>query len=257
MLHRTLWPDVPVWRDIRQVMGEQIRRGVGEIDCIVGSPPCQDASSANPKGRGIDGPETGLFGEAVRLVRELRPRWACFENSANLRSQGVDKVLGWLEEMAYSCWPIVVGADDLGAPHKRKRVWIVAHANGKGQSRLQGRGKAPHASVVNACQADAPDTSHGEQHRRGALGRWCRGQEAVERAGLVWDCPPWLASHPWNGGFIRHLRVADGLPAWAPAARLADCRSCYGDAVVPQVVEAIGRAILSADEIGGCQSWKP
>ena len=60
-----------------------------------------------------------------RIVREVRPRWVLAENVPNLRNLGADRVLADLESEGYSCWPFVVGADDVGAPHRRKRVWIV------------------------------------------------------------------------------------------------------------------------------------
>lgn len=55
------------------------------------APPCQDASTANTRGRGIDGERIGLYLEAVRLVRECRPGWAAFENVPGIRNSGRTK----------------------------------------------------------------------------------------------------------------------------------------------------------------------
>ena len=296
-IHRAAWPGVPVFRDIRKVMGDAVRRSVGPIDCIVGSPPCQDASAANPRGRGIDGPDTGLFREAVRLVRELRPSWVALENSPRLRSRGIDRVLGWLEEAGYAVWPLVVGAEDLGAPHERKRVWIIAHAaNARaGHGELVGTSgcSGSAANGANAASLGRPPEGRGrrEDHLGGRSdpardgadadthGLWIEprrvsgangqgeavpavdaghtnseGQPFGERFGrnlgsqlAASERTAWLLEHPWAGGLVRHLRVVDGLSAGIPAARLADCRSAYGDAVVPAVVGVIGRAILAAE----------
>jgi len=120
------FPDARLYDDVRSITAERLRAdGAWPIDVVCGSPPCQDASTANTKGRGIDGERTGLYLEAVRVVREVRPRWCAFENVPGIRNRGIDRVLGELEAAGYAPWPLVVGALDLGAPHIRKRSWIV------------------------------------------------------------------------------------------------------------------------------------
>ena len=118
------WPGVVMFDDVRTLTAPSLA-GLGPLDAIVGSPPCQDASTANTKGRGVDGERTGLFFDAVRLVREVRPRWVCFENVPGLRARGYDRVHDALEAAGYTVWPLVVGAWHAGAPHKRNRVWII------------------------------------------------------------------------------------------------------------------------------------
>lgn len=121
------FPDAVMFDDIRSLTADGIMARCGCLpDIIVGSPPCQGISTANTKGKGVDDPRSGLFFEAIRLVSECRPSWVALENSPNLRSRGADRVLGELEALGYACWPLVVGADDVGANHRRKRVWIVA-----------------------------------------------------------------------------------------------------------------------------------
>ncbi len=84
-------PGIPVYDDVRTLTADRLLRDVGALPhVIVGSPPCQDISSANPKGRGVEGARSGLFFEAVRLIGECRPRWFALENSANLRTRGAD-----------------------------------------------------------------------------------------------------------------------------------------------------------------------
>lgn len=118
------WPEVVMFDDVR-TLDSRVLAGLGPIDAIVGSPPCQDASTANAKGKGVDGERTGLFFDAVRLVREVRPRWVCFENVPGLRARGYDRVHDALEAAGYAVRPLVVGAWHAGAPHKRNRVWII------------------------------------------------------------------------------------------------------------------------------------
>jgi DNA (cytosine-5)-methyltransferase 1 len=120
-------PGVRMYDDIRTLDADRLLGDLGFLpDIICGSPPCQDASTANTKGRGVDGERTGLFFDAVRLVREVRPRWVLLENVPGLRARGYDRVHDALEEAGYTVWPFVVGAVHAGAPHLRKRVWIIA-----------------------------------------------------------------------------------------------------------------------------------
>lgn len=126
-VYRWNHPGIPIYDDVRELTAERLRADLGRLPTlVVGSPPCQDASCANHSGRGIDGPRTGLFTEALRVIRECRPRWACLENVAGLRTRGADRVLAELEAAGYAAWPLVVGAVHAGAPHRRMRVWIVA-----------------------------------------------------------------------------------------------------------------------------------
>jgi DNA (cytosine-5)-methyltransferase 1 len=120
-------PAVRLYDDILTLTADRIVSDLGYLpDVVVGSPPCQDISSANTKGKGVDGDRSKLFFEAIRLVGECRPRWVALENSANLRTRGADRVLGALEDLGYSAWPFVVGAVHVGANHERLRAWIVA-----------------------------------------------------------------------------------------------------------------------------------
>ncbi|PZU87744.1 MAG: DNA methyltransferase [Shinella sp.] len=121
-------PHVRLYDDIRDLTAARLVSDLGGLpDIIVGSPPCQDISSANTKGKGVEGERSGLYLEAVRLVGDCRPRWFAFENSANLRTRGADRVLGELEALGYATEPCVVGASDVGANHIRKRSWLIGY----------------------------------------------------------------------------------------------------------------------------------
>lgn len=156
---RTLYaennPGVLIYDDVRTLTADRLRADLGALpDIVVGSPPCQDISSANTKGKGVDGERSGLFFEAVRIIGEVRPRWFALENSANLRTRGADRVLGELEALGYACWARVVGGDDIGANHERKRSWIIgcdveqlADAQSVGCQPWPGDRKGEHAGV--------------------------------------------------------------------------------------------------------------
>lgn len=115
----------PIWDDVRTFDGNQWRGGV---DVVSGGFPCQDISAAG-KGAGIDGERSGLWVEMARIIREVRPRFAFVENSPMLTSRGLGTVLGDLASMGFDARWGVLGADDCGAPHQRKRIWIVADAD--------------------------------------------------------------------------------------------------------------------------------
>lgn len=122
----------PIWDDITTFNG---RPWKGAVDIISGGFPCQDISAAG-KGAGIDGERSGLWGEMARVVREVSPRFVFVENSPMLTSRGLYRVLGDLAEMGYNARWCVLGADDAGAPHRRKRIWIFGYPIKTGLERL-------------------------------------------------------------------------------------------------------------------------
>lgn len=125
-------PHVRLYEDVRGLTAARLVSDLGILpDIIVGSPPCQDISSANTKGKGIEGERSGLYLEAVRLVGDCRPRWFAFENSPNLRTRGADRLLDELETLGYAVEPCVVGADSVGANHIRKRSWLIGYDPGQ------------------------------------------------------------------------------------------------------------------------------
>lgn len=117
-----LLPPFPVWDDVRTFDGRPWR---GLVDVVSGGFPCQDISSAG-KGAGIDGERSGLWREMHRIVGEVRPKYVFVENSPMLTSRGLGCVLGDLAAIGYDAEWMVLGADDVGAPHERKRMWILA-----------------------------------------------------------------------------------------------------------------------------------
>lgn len=136
------FPSVRLYHDIQELTAERLRRdGILPIDIVVGSPPCTDISTANVRGQGVDGPESKLYFDAIRLIGEVGPRWCALENSANLRARGSDRVLAALEAEGYTTWPCVVGAVHAGAPHRRLRSWLVGlRVDGRSASDAQGVG---------------------------------------------------------------------------------------------------------------------
>ncbi len=118
-------PPFPIWDDVRSFDGKPWR---GIVDVVSGGFPCQDISAVRKKEdrTGLDGSKSGLWFEFARIINEVRPAYAFVENSDRLVTNGLDRVLGSLAEIGYDAEWCVLGADDCGASHKRKRIWIVA-----------------------------------------------------------------------------------------------------------------------------------
>ena len=121
-------PKFPIWDDVCTFDGTPWR---GAVDVICGGFPCQDISAAG-KGAGIGGKRSGLWKEYARIIDEIRPEFVFAENSPLLRTRGLDVVLEDLSELGYDARWCVLGAWHVGAPHKRNRMWILAHAASAG-----------------------------------------------------------------------------------------------------------------------------
>jgi len=187
----------PIWDDVRTFDGRPWR---GVADVVSGGFPCQDISAAG-KGAGIDGERSGLWGEMARIICEVRPRFAFVEHSPMLTSRGLGRILGDLAALGYHARWGVLGAVDAGAPHRRDRIWIAAHADSFG------------CQEVPAAMGDS-DSCWELQPQRG-----------IQELGRRVSYPSWWASEPDVG------RVAHRV-----AARVDRLR-CIGNGQVPAVVK--------------------
>ncbi|UML76217.1 DNA cytosine methyltransferase [Leptospira interrogans] len=118
-------PPFPIWDDVCTFDGTNWR---GVIDVVSGGFPCQGISVAG-KGKGLEDERSGLWSEMFRIICEVRPKYVFLENSPLLTKRGIYRVLGDLASMGYNAIWGVLGADDVGAPHIRKRIWILAYAS--------------------------------------------------------------------------------------------------------------------------------
>jgi DNA (cytosine-5)-methyltransferase 1 len=231
------WPGVRCYEDIRGLDHHRFAAdGLGRVDLVCGGFPCQDISVAG-RGAGLDGARSGLWREMARLVGEFRPRWVLAENVPALRSRGGDRVCAELEALGYAWRAVVVGAVHAGAPHRRQRVWIVAHANGEPWDECAGAMEG-RRSVVATVQGGAESVGAGAAS--GAHVGQPGGAGLAEREGAGGERPyaaaggaGWWAAEPDVG------RVAAGVPARVDRLR------ALGNAVVPQIPEILGRAILA------------
>ena len=111
----------PIWDDVQTFDGKPWR---GIVDVVSGGFPCQDISAAG-KGDGLDGERSGMWKEMARIIGEVRPKYTFIENSPMLTFRGLERVLADLASMGFNAEWGVLSAADVGANHKRDRIWIV------------------------------------------------------------------------------------------------------------------------------------
>lgn len=272
------WPDVPCFEDVRTLKGGD----VGAVDVICGGYPCQPFSTAGKRRGQKD--DRHLWPEFNRLVAELRPTWVIGENVAGHISMGLDDVLSDLEGQGYACRTFVIPACAVAAHHRRDRCWTIAHSgdvlharkldagtdcgtSGRGEGSDTRQGQAPHGQRVRAelgtgcedvadtnperelqsqggqqdqrrrssnCCEDVPNTHggrpQGQGWAKGCLHSASSGKREINRTlnDRRWPTEP------------RVGRMANGVPNGV------DRLKALGNAVVPQIPEMIGHAILEA-----------
>ncbi|WP_188433549.1 DNA cytosine methyltransferase [Kroppenstedtia guangzhouensis] len=126
------WPGVPIYTDVHGITRECLEEdGVMDddrtIDIVLGGYPCQPFSSAGKRKGETD--DRHLWPEMFRIIQETRPNWVVGENVAGHITLGIDSVLADLEGEGYTCRAFLLPAASVGAPHKRERVFIVAHSS--------------------------------------------------------------------------------------------------------------------------------
>jgi len=116
----------PIWDDITTLSAKHFDF---PIDIITAGFPCQEISVAG-RGEGLAGKRSGLYWEVHRLVKELSPAFVFLENVPAIRTRGLREVVRSLTDIGYDCRWTCVSAAEVGAPHIRKRWFLLAHTNG-------------------------------------------------------------------------------------------------------------------------------
>ena len=216
---KTLEP-FPIWDDVQTFDGRPWR---GIVDVVSGGFPCQDISSAG-KGAGINGERSGLWKQMLRISEEVRPKYIFIENSPLLRTRGLVTVLQDLAKIGYDAEWTVMGADDVGAPHERKRLWLVAYADSVRQLQPQGTKQDKWGRSGDSGQ---------EKNLAYAAGE---GLERVKRSeleglgdGSTYSGQAWWGSDPADDPESRLGRMAHGV------ANRVDRLKAIGNGQVPAV----------------------
>ena len=113
------WPDVPNFRDVRNVPAMP-------VDLVTGGFPCQPFSHAG-KQRGREDARY-LWPDMLKVVQKCKPSWVLGENVPGIVNMELENVCLDLEAKGYEVWPLDIPACAAGAWHRRARIWIVAYA---------------------------------------------------------------------------------------------------------------------------------
>lgn len=204
------WPDIRIYNDVKKITAARLfADGITKIRAVAGGFPCQDISLAGSQAGLGEETRSGLWSECKRIVGEIRPDYAVFENVTNLLSgpsehQGAwfSRILCDLAEVGYDAEWHCIPASYVGAWHRRDRVWILAYPKKIG---MEGGRKGP---ILRQ--------SHLSQKLTRSFEKW-QGRSALR---------PSRFSRSSNGVQNRVERT-----------------KCAGNAIVPQIAEIIGHAI--------------
>jgi len=232
------WPDVPCHKDIREIRGDLY----AGVTLLTGGFPCQPFSVAGKQRGKTD--DRYLWPEMLRVIREARPVWIIGENVAGIVNMALDQVHIDLEAEGYEVESLIIPACGVDAPHRRDRVWIMAHAKGGKRGRLQDKGSAKGSQdcdqlsrITSGLSGKSCASNVADPVSQRRCGGNTEGKYA-EDAGKS-------SSHPWHNtaGVATWLpepnvgRVVNGLP------NRVDRIKGLGNAIVPQVAAEIIRNI--------------
>lgn len=211
--------------------------GLPRVDVICGGFPCQDISSAG-KGAGLSGARSGLWYEYLRIIREHAPDFVLIENVASGAKRWVDFVRSDLGRAGYQSIPVPLSAFDVGAPHLRERIFIVAHANSVNVRFQPGRGIGAYGSDPHVAGYAGPDRESSFTHAH-VQGRGFGGAGGTESqdgpsssTGEVW---PSEASDPSRGRWQAGTGAAERDHGQASSGR-----ACDAGRVHPGTPSAVG-----------------
>lgn len=243
------WAHVPIYNDVNTITEEFD----GSAFIISGGFPCQPYSTAGQQ-RGSED-DRDLWDQMFNCIKKYKPTWVLGENVTGIINMALDRVLSDLESEGYSCRAFVIPACSLNAKHRRDRVWIMGYSEHDGsssatESRITGQTSAGtqerqketvQSKGTGRRKDDAPlaHTPSGGQQGQGSSGtasdsKKNKAEQTIEsvasRIRGIWAAEPELG------------RVAYGIPD------RVDRLTALGNAVVPQIPEIIGHAILEAEK---------
>jgi len=224
------WPTVKRYGNIKEIG----KHNLESVDLICGGFPCQPFSVAG-KQRGSED-NRYLWPEMLRVITELNPHWIIGENVPGIIPLELDKVLSDLEGEGYETQTLIIPACAVDALHRRDRVWILGYSAEQGRQPKRGRGKEQKWKT-NQFTSSSQDATNAKRIYDDSTGYgagkdgWQQSKETkIFRNGYKWFPEPSVG------------RVADGVP------RRVDRLRSLGNAVVPQVVEVIGRFIMKIED---------
>lgn len=231
---------MPKWRDVRDVTADDVRErtGCNHVTLMSGGFPCQDVSDAGLR-KGIHAERSSLVFEQIRILSDLRPDYAIFENVAGFRRRGLKEVLGEIAKIGYDAEWYSLRASGFGAPHQRERIFIVAHSH------------------KIRCDLQEPERERIQWQHKTCYETWKRNRQATianlnmqRLQGCDYSKNPRWESE--NGAGLRDAMswydAATSLCGMAYGiSNRVDRIKCLGNAVVPQQVYPILKAIADIE----------
>jgi len=229
------------------------------IDLLCGGFPCTDVSSAG-LGKGLEGERSGLWYQFARIARELAPEWCVVENVASGANRWVDAVVSGLEQLGYGAFPVPLSAEDVGAPHRRARVFVVArrvpNPNSEPLWNVEQRvpggrpgrvcdegarkpGDVGEALVDTGCERRNPREGSAWERRTGRAESWRTGDEVANGNGNRREAlrlrgvdPPEQSGDLPPYGYDAHGR--SGAWPWPPGPGDSESWAAYADLGGPE-----------------------
>jgi len=264
------WPEVPIYDDVRTIPTDEL----GRIDLICGGFPCQPWSVAGQQ-RGAED-DRDLWPVMASLIEKLRPQWVIGENVRGFVNEplGLKRSLSDLESIGYQAAPFIIPACAVDAPHRRDRVWIVAHANDTGPQRNIRTGAGTKGKVSEGREQFQPrsstmcgreDVAHAGRHatrpREEMDGDTAkRSQGILNATNSREDVADTCGTHVEGQRVTKRIQTkrsaTSSASRWLPepnvgrvahgVRRRVDRLKALGNAIVPQIAEEIGHAIVAA-----------
>ncbi|WP_187260778.1 DNA cytosine methyltransferase [Pontibacter beigongshangensis] len=260
------WPNATSYHDITKADFTIWRN---RIDVLTGGFPCQPYSMAGKRLGKED--DRHLWPEMLRAIREIAPRWVVGENVLGLVNWNggmvFNEVQADLETEGYEVQPYVLPACGVGAPHRRDRVWFVAHTKGYGD-----RGGLPRMESPDGCQWQSQE--YGENHLQPGYNGPFGDAPHPNSPGLQKRIQPGIRGFSETAGTFERGKLArafattdwekfptqppvcagdDGLPTELDGITFPKWRNesikAAGNAIVPQVAYEIFKAIENYDTL--------
>ena len=185
---RKLWPEAILFEDVKTADWSKV---TGPIDLLDAGVPCQPVSTAGKQLGDKD--ERWLWPATIRAVRALMPRFVVFENPCAIILHGLERIVAEMETLGYdflpkdeagNFTPLVVGAWNVGAPHRRNRVWIVGKFSdaASGGQRTDGPARGGERYVDECGESVANSSRQSRQQRAERDGVGERGEQLGDAA---------------------------------------------------------------------------
>jgi DNA (cytosine-5)-methyltransferase 1 len=255
------WPNSVHYEDIKKT---DFTRWRGLIHVLSGGFPCQPYSAAGKRLGTAD--DRHLWPEMLRAIREIQPCWVVGENVRGITNwnEGVvfDEVQADLEAEGYEVLPFLLPACAVNAPHRRDRIWFIAysHSNANRYLRKQDRETdgipGEHRTEIRAGKSTGTDSGNASDTPSIGMEGYRSDREQITHpqgeyglfgchdAGNHWG--EWPTQSPLCSG-------DDGLPRQLDGITFSKWRNesikAYGNAIVPQVIHQIFKAIQEYENI--------